>query len=109
MVELAQFGFRNAGEMLDVRPPNFPKQSKFARFSSFDSILFPEWNPLSLIEKIKNNQPLTREDYLHPKLLQYSSWLERICVESRTATAKELLAVLTRSGRIRMKEYQILL
>ncbi len=109
MVELAQFGFRSAGELLDVSSPKSPTQKNYLRNLHFNSFSFPEWNPLQLIEKIKNNLPLKREDFLHSKFIQYSFWLERICNEYHTATSKELLAILSRSGRVRVNTYDILL
>ncbi len=72
-------------------------------------ISYNTWDPSELVQKVIHNHPLAPLDYRSPFIRKYLDFLERVCLRTRTATARELQAILMKWGRIRVGNYYIFL
>lgn len=103
-------GFRSAMDLFVYKQSISPLYYTSPKvFLTKIDLRFYTWNPSELVEKVKKNIPLRFVDYCSPFLLKYADWLERVCLQYRTATGYELLAILSKLGRISIGEFQILL
>lgn len=67
------------------------------------------WNMNAILYKIQHNLPLDEMDKTHPDLLKYRQILEEAAKKENNTTAKAVLRVLGKKGKIKSKDRDILL
>jgi hypothetical protein len=106
------YGFRSAFDIAENSKkdpsPNYPLKRSFCTNYKIKQ-KEKHWDPLSLVQKISNNLPLNTQDYSSPILVKYLDFFDRLCRVIHNATSREILAILAKSGRIKLNQFYILL